>query len=156
MLRYAPRLHEKIRKKSQFFFFFNFKKICWKFSVKICFNFFLAIIVSRLIWSMLAKIWGGLGPLVWEEIENEQTVHKPKLKFIYRCEMCYFHIAEKLVMVFTHAWCPNYKSWVAKPRMICNLGTTILHTRGAEAPQVWKNHYPLCSYMEVTLQLFSI
>jgi hypothetical protein len=23
-------------------------------------------------------------PLVWEEIENEQTVHKPKLKFIYR------------------------------------------------------------------------
>jgi hypothetical protein len=26
----------------------------------------------------------GLGPLVWEEIENEQTVHKPKLKFIYR------------------------------------------------------------------------
>jgi hypothetical protein len=28
---------------------------------------------------------GGLGPLVWEEIENAQTVHKPKLKFIYRC-----------------------------------------------------------------------
>jgi hypothetical protein len=27
---------------------------------------------------------GGLGPLVWEEIENVQTVHKPKLKFIYR------------------------------------------------------------------------
>jgi hypothetical protein len=27
---------------------------------------------------------GGLGPLVWEEIENAQTVHKPKLKFIYR------------------------------------------------------------------------
>jgi hypothetical protein len=26
---------------------------------------------------------GGLGPLVWEEIENAQTVHKPKLK-IYR------------------------------------------------------------------------
>jgi hypothetical protein len=26
---------------------------------------------------------GGLGPLVWEEKENEQTVHKPKLKFIY-------------------------------------------------------------------------
>jgi hypothetical protein len=25
---------------------------------------------------------GGLGPLVWEEIENGQTVHKPKLKFI--------------------------------------------------------------------------
>jgi hypothetical protein len=27
---------------------------------------------------------GGLGPLVLEEIENAQTVHKPKLKFIYR------------------------------------------------------------------------
>jgi hypothetical protein len=26
-----------------------------------------------------------LDPLVWEEIENAQTVHKPKLKFIYRC-----------------------------------------------------------------------
>jgi hypothetical protein len=25
---------------------------------------------------------GGLGPLVWEEIENVQTVHKPKLQFI--------------------------------------------------------------------------
>jgi hypothetical protein len=25
----------------------------------------------------------GLGPLVWEEIENGQTVHKPKLKCIY-------------------------------------------------------------------------
>jgi hypothetical protein len=28
---------------------------------------------------------GCLGPLVLEEIENGQTVHKPKLKFIYRC-----------------------------------------------------------------------
>jgi hypothetical protein len=27
--------------------------------------------------------------------------------------LCYFHIAEKCVMVFTHAWCPN-----------CNLGNT--------------------------------
>jgi hypothetical protein len=25
----------------------------------------------------------GLGLLVWEEIKNAQTVHKPKLKFIY-------------------------------------------------------------------------
>jgi hypothetical protein len=30
---------------------------------------------------------GGLGPPVWEEMgENAQTVHKPKLKFIYRLE----------------------------------------------------------------------
>jgi hypothetical protein len=28
--------------------------------------------------------FGVLGPLVWEEIDIEQTVHKPKLKFIYR------------------------------------------------------------------------
>jgi hypothetical protein len=26
---------------------------------------------------------GDLGPLVWEEIENAQTVVNPKLKFIY-------------------------------------------------------------------------
>jgi hypothetical protein len=26
----------------------------------------------------------NLALLVWEEIENEETVHKPKLKFIYR------------------------------------------------------------------------
>jgi hypothetical protein len=24
--------------------------------------------------------------------------------------VCYFHIAEKWVLVFTHAWCPNSKS----------------------------------------------
>jgi hypothetical protein len=28
------------------------------------------------------EIFVGLGPLVKEEIENAQTVHKPKLKFI--------------------------------------------------------------------------
>jgi hypothetical protein len=27
---------------------------------------------------------GGLGPLVWEEIENEQTVHKGLAKLLYR------------------------------------------------------------------------
>jgi hypothetical protein len=29
------------------------------------------------------EIFCGLGPLVKEEIETAQTVHKPKLKFIY-------------------------------------------------------------------------
>jgi hypothetical protein len=29
------------------------------------------------------KSLGGLGPLIWEEIENEQTVLNPKLKFIH-------------------------------------------------------------------------
>jgi hypothetical protein len=28
--------------------------------------------------------FGGLGPLVWEEIENEQTVHKGLAKLLYR------------------------------------------------------------------------
>jgi hypothetical protein len=32
---------------------------------------------------VVVNLGGGLGPLVWEEIENAQTVHKPKLKFIY-------------------------------------------------------------------------
>jgi hypothetical protein len=41
------------QKKSLFFLFLIKKKI----------NFFLAIMVPRPIWSMLAKIWGGLGPL---------------------------------------------------------------------------------------------
>jgi hypothetical protein len=27
---------------------------------------------------------GGLGPLVWEEIENGQTVHKGLAKLLYR------------------------------------------------------------------------
>jgi hypothetical protein len=27
---------------------------------------------------------GGLGPLVWEEIENEQTVHRGLAKLLYR------------------------------------------------------------------------
>jgi hypothetical protein len=36
--------------------------------------------------------------------------------------MCYSCIAGKGVMDFPHAWCPNCKSRVAKPRVICNLG----------------------------------
>jgi hypothetical protein len=63
----------------------NFEKKIGKFSVKYFFNFFLAIVVLQPILGMPAKTLGGLGPLVWEEIENGQTVHKPKLKFIYRC-----------------------------------------------------------------------
>jgi hypothetical protein len=30
----------------------------------------------------VCQIFWGLGPLVWEEIENEQTVHKPKVKLL--------------------------------------------------------------------------
>jgi hypothetical protein len=36
--------------------------------------------------------------------------------------MCYSCITGKGVMDFPHAWCPNCKSRVAKPRVICNLG----------------------------------
>jgi hypothetical protein len=63
MLRYAPRFHRI------FFFFKSPKQISQKtiskktnfrtISVKFFFNFFLAIMVLRLIWSMLSKIWGG-------------------------------------------------------------------------------------------------
>jgi hypothetical protein len=31
--------------------------------------------------------WGGLDPLVWEEIENEQTVHKGLPKLLYRLSL---------------------------------------------------------------------
>jgi hypothetical protein len=31
---------------------------------------------------------GGLGLLVWEEIENEQTVHKGLAKLLYRLQKC--------------------------------------------------------------------
>jgi hypothetical protein len=30
------------------------------------------------------NLGGRLGPLVWEEIENEQTVHKGLAKLLYR------------------------------------------------------------------------
>jgi hypothetical protein len=60
---------------------FHQKKIPKKnfpnFYVIFFFKFFMANIVSRPLWSMPAKKKiGGLGPLVWEEIENEQTVHR--------------------------------------------------------------------------------
>jgi hypothetical protein len=37
------------------------------------------------------------------------------IQYIYQAAkklktMCYFYVAEKWVMVFTHAWCPNCKS----------------------------------------------
>jgi hypothetical protein len=32
------------------------------------------------------EIFWGLGPLVWEEIENERTVHKGLAKLLYRYE----------------------------------------------------------------------
>jgi hypothetical protein len=38
--------------------------------------------VPRPIWSM--PVFGGLDPLVWEEIENGQTVHKVLAKLLYR------------------------------------------------------------------------
>jgi hypothetical protein len=31
--------------------------------------------------------FGGLGPLVWEEIENVQTVHRGLAKLLYRLEL---------------------------------------------------------------------
>jgi hypothetical protein len=34
---------------------------------------------------------GGLGPLVWEEIENVQTVHRGLAKLLYRYEVSQVH-----------------------------------------------------------------
>jgi hypothetical protein len=34
------------------------------------------------------KNLGGLGPLVWEEIENEQTVHKGLVKLLFLVLLC--------------------------------------------------------------------
>jgi hypothetical protein len=62
------------------------KKKFRKFSVEFFFKFFMAICVPQPIWGMPAKIWGGLGPLVWEKIDPAQTVYKPKLKFLYRAD----------------------------------------------------------------------
>jgi hypothetical protein len=61
---------KKISKKKSFFFSNNQKKICLN-----------SYACTR--GSACEKL-GGLGLLVLEEIENAQTVHKPKLKFIYR------------------------------------------------------------------------
>jgi hypothetical protein len=51
-------------------------------------------VVPQPIRGMPAKIWVGLGPLVWEEIDPAQTVVNPNLKFIYRSgmvkESCFF------------------------------------------------------------------
>jgi hypothetical protein len=60
--------------------FFLFRK----FSVKF-FNFFFGYhgFTSDLEY-VIEKFGGGLGPLVWEEIENEQTVHKGLAKLLYR------------------------------------------------------------------------
>jgi hypothetical protein len=56
----------------------NFRKI----SVKFFFLIFLSYHGSTSNLEHAGENLGGLGPLVWEEIDNAQTVHKPKLKFI--------------------------------------------------------------------------
>jgi hypothetical protein len=87
MLRYAPRFHrkklEKNRQKK-----IKQKKIYKKFFYKIFREFFFQIFfgyhgsTSNL--EHACENLGGLGPLVWEEIENEQTVHKGLTKLLYR------------------------------------------------------------------------
>jgi hypothetical protein len=53
----------------------KFKKKFCKFFVKGFFDIFLANSRPQPIWGQPAKIWVFLGPLVWEEIDTEQTVH---------------------------------------------------------------------------------
>jgi hypothetical protein len=77
--------------------------------VKLFFLFFLAYGLTKVTESLPAKIWGGLGRLVWEEIENAQTVHKPKLKFIYRCTSCVVTVSRDQILTLkkTHAFQKN-------------------------------------------------
>jgi hypothetical protein len=70
MLRYAPRFHrKKFEKKIA-------KKNFRKFSVKFFFLIFFGYPGSTANLGYACEHLGGLGTLVWEEIENAQTVHK--------------------------------------------------------------------------------
>jgi hypothetical protein len=82
MLRYAPRFHKKNSKKNHQISFCQ-KKISKKKIQKIFRE--LKKIGYRGFTANLGyacENLGGLGPLVWEEMDPAQTVHKPKLKFI--------------------------------------------------------------------------
>jgi hypothetical protein len=72
---FSKKISKKISKK-------NFKKNFRKFFVNFFSQFFLGYHGSTFNLEHACKNLGGLGPLVWEEMENTQTVHKPKLKFI--------------------------------------------------------------------------
>jgi hypothetical protein len=82
MLRYAPRFHGKyLLKKSP-------KKNSLNFSWIFFSIFFLPIVAgfTANLGCAFDKFW-GLGPLVWEEIENGQTVVKGLAKVLYRYHM---------------------------------------------------------------------
>jgi hypothetical protein len=86
MLRYAPRFHKKNLEKISPKKILPKKILQKKFQTifrEFFFQFFLAILVPQLIWDSLRK-FGGLGTLVWEEIENAQTVHKGLAKLFER------------------------------------------------------------------------
>jgi hypothetical protein len=89
MLRYAPRFHrknlEKNRQKNlnkKKFHKKNFYKIFREFFFQIFFGYHGS--TSNL--EHACENLGGLGPLVWEEIESVQTVHKGLAKLLYRFE----------------------------------------------------------------------
>jgi hypothetical protein len=82
MLRYAT-LYIRVLKKK---FKKNSKKNS-KISVNFFFQMFCAYGLPRPIWSLPANIFflgGGLGLLVWEEIDTEQTIVKGLGKLLYR------------------------------------------------------------------------
>jgi hypothetical protein len=62
----------------------NFKKKILKIFREIVFQFFFGYHGSTSNLEYACENLGGLGPLVWEEIENEQTVHKGLAKLLYR------------------------------------------------------------------------
>jgi Kef-type K+ transport system membrane component KefB len=62
----------------------KFEKKIRKFSVKFFFKIFFGYHGSTSNLEHGCEHFWGLGPLVWEEIENEQTVHKGLAKLLYR------------------------------------------------------------------------
>jgi hypothetical protein len=83
MLRYAPRFHRKNLKN------ISPKKISQKnftkfFVNNFFFKHFFGYSGSTANLGYACKNLGGLGPLVWEEIEFAQTVHKGLAKLLYR------------------------------------------------------------------------
>jgi hypothetical protein len=65
---------------------------------------------------------GGLGPLVWEKIENEQTVHKGLAKLLYR--LLYRFIIPRLPLTISNN--DNIESDIksANVKLACSLTTS--------------------------------
>jgi hypothetical protein len=61
------------------------KKVLKKKILEKCFPNYLCLRPSTSNLESACKKFGGLGPLVWEEIDTEQTVVKGLAKLLYKC-----------------------------------------------------------------------